>query len=512
MLEQTDRQDGNRRNGLPQLLVLVPHEPTLDPRVHYTAESLAKGHVVTVVATVQDSESRPQDSYPAHTTYATVRIPYEKRGAIQMCCAYMNIWARQLLDESLLAWMLRLVFGALAFILLGVSMSVIVPLGLVLELSLLIILLPVGLLVGLLRILDSGPFFFLPLILRIIRRLTRGALSAIRLPRLDRGSLYRGLRIALGVLRFTFQANYLLWRYATGKGLVPDLVYCHDLYSLQAGVMLKRRYGARLIYDSHEFYPYQYQFRYYAPLIRLYESQLVREVDVYITVSPQLAGELGRTYRVGPVHFIPNVEPYPAPRPKPVVSQMSSLADGRLKLLYQGNFAEGRGLEEVVREWSKVDGSKIALFLRGPRNVWRDHLERLAEERSLLGKSVYVLPPVLEKDLIGAAQEADVGLLPYKGDWPSYRFACPNKLSQYIHAGLALLANRLAYVEQLINQGEIGLCYDVHEDGSFARAVGLMAENRSMVEGFKKNALAFSEKEYNWERYENLLLRLVDGA
>jgi len=44
----------------PGLLVLVPHEPTLDPRVHYTAESLAKRYSVSVLATVQETEERPE--------------------------------------------------------------------------------------------------------------------------------------------------------------------------------------------------------------------------------------------------------------------------------------------------------------------------------------------------------------------------------------------------------------------------------------------------------------------
>jgi len=191
---------------------------------------------------------------------------------------------------------------------------------------------------------------------------------------------------------------------------------------------------------------------------------------------------------------------------------MSELARGRLKLLYQGQFAEGRGLEEVIREWQKVDGSKIALFLRGPRNVWRDQIEALAKELGLLGESVYVLAPVLEKDLIGGAQEADIGLIPYKGDWLSYRFAGPNKLSQYIHAGLAIVGNSLAYVEQVIGRGQCGLCYDVLKPGSLAKAVGALVADKALVEHFKKNALAFSQGEYNWEQYEPILLKLVSGV
>jgi glycosyltransferase involved in cell wall biosynthesis len=192
------------------------------------------------------------------------------------------------------------------------------------------------------------------------------------------------------------------------------------------------------------------------------------------------------------------------------MSEMTGLAHGRLKVLYQGTFAEGRGLEEVLREWTGVDGTRIALFLRGPQNEWREALERLADELGLLGKSVYVLPPVLEKDLIGAAQEADIGLIPYKGDLPSYRFACPNKLSQYLHAGLAILANRIPFVEQTVARGQAGLCYDVDEPGSFARAVEALAGDRAGVERLRRNALEFAQNEYTWERYEDVLLALVE--
>jgi len=327
---------------------------------------------------------------------------------------------------------------------------------------------------------------------------------------MSEGSALQGLRWALSVLRFTFQASDLMYRRAIRIDRAPAVIYCHDLYCLQAGVMLKRRWGARLVYDSHEYYPYRHLLRSFTRVIGAYEASLVGHVDAYVTVSPQLGSELARVYGVEPVHAIPNVEPVPEPRPPTPMSEMTGLAHGRLKVLYQGTFAEGRGLEEVLREWTGVDGTRIALFLRGPRNEWREGLERLAEELGLLGKSVYVLPPVLEKDLIAAAQEADIGLIPYKGDLPSYRFACPNKLSQYLHAGLAILANRIPFVEQTITRGRAGLCYDVGEPGSFARAVESLTGDRPTVERLRRNALEFAQNEYNWERYEDVLLALVE--
>jgi glycosyltransferase involved in cell wall biosynthesis len=415
----------------PALLVLVPHEPTLDPRVHYTAESLGQRYAVSVLATVQETEERPEENQP-QAGYSTERIPYRRdMGALRMAVSFLALWLR------------------------------------------------------------------------------RGPRRGTGCPRSE-GSALQGLRWALSVLRFTFQASDLLYRRAIRVDRAPAVIYCHDLYCLQAGVMLKRRWGARLVYDSHEYYPYRHLLRSFTRVIGAYEASLVSHVDAYVTVSPQLASELARVYGVEPVHAIPNVEPVPDPRPPTPVSEMTGIAYGRLKVLYQGTFAEGRGLEEVLREWTEVDGTRIALFLRGPRNEWREGLERLAEELGLLGKSVYFLPPVLEKDLIGAAQEADIGLIPYKGDLPSYRFACPNKLSQYLHAGLAILANRIPFVEQTVARGQAGLCYDVDEPGSFVRAVEALTADRPAVERLRRNALAFARSEYSWGRYEDALLALVE--
>src|SRR5262249_19585536 len=168
---------------------------------------------------------------------------------------------------------------------------------------------------------------------------------------------------------------------------------------------------------------------------------------------------------------------------------------GRLKVLYQGTFAEGRGLEEALREWTGVDGTRVALFLRGPQNEWRRALERLAEALGLLGESVYFLPPVLEKDLIGAAQEPEAGLIPQKGDLSASRFACPNKLSQSLHAGLAIVANRIPYVAQVVSRGQAGLCYDVDEPGSFARVVETLIADRDGLERFRRNARDFARRQ-----------------
>src|SRR5262245_42890939 len=106
--------------------------------------------------------------------------------------------------------------------------------------------------VHLLRLtLDLGPCLLLRPLLRATWCLTKRSIVALWSPaRRTLEDVKIGSRIALSVFRFTFQANRLLLQYADEHRVRPHAVYCHDLYSLQAGVSLKRRYGARLIYDS----------------------------------------------------------------------------------------------------------------------------------------------------------------------------------------------------------------------------------------------------------------------
>jgi glycosyltransferase involved in cell wall biosynthesis len=483
--------------------MLAPHEPTLDPRVHYTANSLAAEYNVTVLGTVQVFERRPDGNYPDPPRYTTVRLRQGRRGVPFMARQWLRLWIGRRTQPA--GWRSGLAAAALwlAFLLLGVAAGVAWLAG---ELLLLPVLILIACLNPALQRIRLSPY--LSLTRAVVRR---ARLACQRLGALTQETK-RGLAISLSLFRYTFRANARFWAYTREHGLRPDVVYCHDLYSLQTAVMLKRLYACTIVYDSHEYYPYCSQEWPVVFLTKWYERSLVGEVDVYLTVSPQLARELTRLYGVETIHVIPNVEPQPAQLPRPLGTEMDKLSAGRLKVLYQGTFAPGRGLEEVLDEWRAVDGSKAALFLRGPRSPVGDFLEARARTNDLLGKSVYFLPAVLERDLIPAAAEADVGLIPYKTDWPSYRFACPNKLSQYIHAGTAVVASRLPYVRDLIEKYDIGRTYDVAAPGSLVAAINEMADNPQFVRRCRAQARILSRTEYRWEEYHDKLLRLVSAA
>src|SRR5262245_44872279 len=59
----------------PRVLMLVPHEPSQDPRIHYTANALSKIYDLTVLATVRAKETRPLENVVSQSLYRVTRLP-----------------------------------------------------------------------------------------------------------------------------------------------------------------------------------------------------------------------------------------------------------------------------------------------------------------------------------------------------------------------------------------------------------------------------------------------------
>jgi glycosyltransferase involved in cell wall biosynthesis len=90
--------------------------------------------------------------------------------------------------------------------------------------------------------------------------------------------------------------NPLWWRKAYKKGLELyntgkfkfDVVHCHDLDTLWAGVKLKKKLGIKLIYDAHEIFGYMIavdQPKFIVDAAFLMEKRLLKKVDHIITVN-----------------------------------------------------------------------------------------------------------------------------------------------------------------------------------------------------------------------------------
>jgi glycosyltransferase involved in cell wall biosynthesis len=463
--------------------MICAHEPTLDPRIRWEAEGAAHQFSVSVLGFNRDDGSLP--GAEDVNGYRLVRLT-----PIQMSAAYY-------------LWRLKDLVSGRVRALLGLLVVLLMPLMVLAEILL-------RLLSGLAR-----------LLLRSALRLVTVSLflQAIRLSTplgLVRNRSIARLQFVLAVLRVQFAtATSLFWNYMRDLPEKPDVVHCNDLDTLLVGALAKQHYGCRLIFDAHEFYPHSDPDGRWidTTFFSMLERYLIHKADAVVTVNPALAVAMRDAYGLKRIHAVPNAEPWIGTRPKPAKgSEMERLAAGRTRCLFQGRFTRGRGIDELIEGWARIDGHRAALFLRGPDNLWRQAAMALAARLGLLDRSIYFLDAVKEDQLVAAAAEAEIGIIPYKPLIINDRLSCPNKLSQYLHAGLMVIANDLPYVKSVLIEAEAGVFYDSADLDTLAAAVYRVVGDPELLKRSRENAMRFARERFNWQVQAKTLYALYRTA
>jgi glycosyltransferase involved in cell wall biosynthesis len=89
--------------------------------------------------------------------------------------------------------------------------------------------------------------------------------------------------------------------------------------------------------------------------------------------------------------------------------------------------------------------------------------------------------------------------VPYEPIIRNDRFACPNKLSQYLHAGLMVLTNDLPYVKSVVQAGRRRLGIRASDPASLAAAASRIAADRALLDRCRQNALRYAIQLFNWQ-------------
>jgi glycosyltransferase involved in cell wall biosynthesis len=461
-----------------RVLMVCAHEPTMDPRIRWEAEQAGPSFDVTVLGFSKEDGSKPELEFSSG--YKIIRLTRCEASPLEYILHLKATLARPT------------------------------------QLAMLLLALPIWPVL----ILTEIVFRLLRQVQRLLRRLTTVSLliEMTRNPARSRfghhGVFNRIEFIILSMRRVFAPAAHVFWNHICNMQPKPDVVHCNDLETLLVGVLARKKFGCRLIYDAHEFWPFADSLCTWVDkwFFLLLEGILIKKVDAVVSVSPMLSDAIRRTYGLKHVHTVPNVEPWVAHRaPLAKPSPMACLAEGRVKFLFQGRFTIARGIEEIIRAWNHVDGKEAALFLRGPDNTWKTRAMELATRLGLLNNSVYFLDAVSEDELVSAAAEADVGIVPYLPIAINERLACPNKLSQYLHAGLMIITNDLPYVKSVVQEANAGLCYNSSDISTLAQAVMQVINDPGLLHACKQNALRFARDNFNWQNRGDLFLNLYRG-
>ena len=356
------------------------------------------------------------------------------------------------------------------------------------------------------RLLPNGPAQFARRCLRAVSRVRSSVIHTVHRVR----HVWRLLLIRV----FPRFADEVFWTlngalvdlYRAASRHRPAIWLANDWTTLPVAQRLAEEQGVPFGYDTHELATSEYGHRakwriLYQPLILALERHGIAHASVVSCVSDGIAGHLQRLYRMKQrpmvIRNMPHYELY-AFRP----------TQSSIRVLYHGIVAPGRGLEACISsvpQWAEGR----SLSIRGPaQDAYRAELEALIAEEGV-GDRVTLLPPVPMIDLIREATAFDVGIFMFPSANRHNLYVLPNKIFEYVMAGLAVCVSDLPEMAAVVHGHDLGVLVKEMQPEKIAVAINSM--DREHVDHFKRNAVK-AAAELNWEAESPQLIAAYDRA
>lgn len=289
---------------------------------------------------------------------------------------------------------------------------------------------------------------------------------------------------------------YLLFRKA-------DVYVSNDLDTLYAMTWARKfKSNCKLVYDSHEYYcgtPELISRPKVQGFWRSIEKRCVPKADEMITVNESIA-EMYRKEYSRKVHVVRNITDAKFPQPTKSRTDLGLPEDKKVVIMQGAGINIQRGGEEMIAAIQLVDNAVLAIV--GDGDVVPELKKEVAEKGwqdkvLFFGKRPYA-------ELMNFTALSDVGVSLDKDTNINYRFSLPNKIFDYIHAGIPLLVSDLKEVAAIVRDYEVGLVTESHDIKEIASKLNELLSNSELLDHLKSNTQK-AAKVLNWEKETEVL-------
>ena len=308
------------------------------------------------------------------------------------------------------------------------------------------------------------------------------------------GRLKRATRVARRVMKAALDTD-------------ADVVHFHDPELLPHAAWLRKQNGPRLIFDAHEDVPKQILGKHYLPRLSRplasasyagLEQRLISKVDAVVTATPSIADRYREVH--SNVLCVANF-----PREDELYSGGSGDVN-RTGICYVGGISGARGIREVV-DALPLTQSGTKLHLAGRFSVESLRMEVSAAEGWKMVEPLGFLDREAVRGLLGRVVAGIVTFLPA----PNHLDAQPNKMFEYMSAGIPLIASDFSLWRQVVEGNQCGVCVDPTDPQAIAQAIDRLVLNPEEARAMGNNGREAVEREYNWESQASRLLDLYQS-
>lgn len=311
--------------------------------------------------------------------------------------------------------------------------------------------------------------------------------------------LYLNWRERVHPLRRAARELVFGWRFIRSAAAIhADLFFAHNIGAIPWIAMAAWFARRPWVYQAHEFITRRDRV---SPINRFYlvlEWLLARYASLVICPEPNRARLMEQALRLPTLPtVVRNAMPLtPHVRNDRLRCFLKSEGGGKGRIvLYQG----GYGLTPImtaliasVRYWQPDDD--LVLIGWSSEQAQRGLKDLVAQHG--LSKRVHFHESVPHADLWSLVCGADIGLVLYANTSSNERYAAPNKLGEYLMAGLPVAYTRCEGMDGVLGGQPFAQCVDPVTPEVFAQAIGLLAD--SSFEARRRLARDFALRSYNY--------------
>ena len=282
-----------------------------------------------------------------------------------------------------------------------------------------------------------------------------------------------------------------------------DILVANDLDTLLANYLAAKIKRSELVHDSHEYYTGvpELEGRNFAKKFwKNIERKIFPKLKHIYTVNDSIAALYNNEYGVE-ASVVRNFPLLIENRNKfPKSKKELNIPEDKKIILYQGSVNVDRGLVEAVEAMQYVNNA--VLLVVGDGDIL-DEVKAKAQKLDL-DKKIIFKKRIPFEELWNYTSHADIGISLDKDTNINYHFSLPNKIFDFVHAKVPVLASNLVEIKKIFTTYEIGTMIESHDSKHIAEKINFMLNDSEKIKFWKENCF-HAAQELCWQNEEKVL-------
>ncbi len=296
----------------------------------------------------------------------------------------------------------------------------------------------------------------------------------------------------LKFIEFIFRAVWQFRNY--------DYIHCNDLNALPVGLFIKfiSKKDTKVVYDCHEYETERINIKGLEKfLTKILERSLINFPDCIITVSDSIANEYVNLYKIPKPKIVLNCPVFKKQPKCNIFREKFDLNEQQKIFLYQGLFGNGRGINRLINVFSQFKDKEDVIIFMGYGPLY-NKIKSAAENNI----NIFLHQSVDINVLLSYTSSADYGMALIDDVCLNYRYCLPNKIFEYLMAGIPFIGSNLTEMSKFIENTNTGI---IAHDNSFKGIKNSINSIKKIDTNIFEKNIKEAVKIYNWEEQEKVL-------